>query len=320
MRNHQLHLTRIDPVRIIVVLLALVAIFYVAAQFTDLNVILALLLDSSWIWIGIAVIAMFFSFILSAVIQYVAGDNTGRVLDLLTLGFAGSFFNHFLPFSVGGIGLIAEYYHKKGQRRSQSVVTAIAPIAVGAITTIIIALIISPLTLANLMHQYDHLLSSRLVQSIILLIGVVGLLLTMLFRYRIIDSVHEAMRGIRGLHGFQQMIKVAIGSILMTTVAAFVLYASIQAVHADVAYVVILVIFIATLLVSELAPTPGGLGATEAVLILGLTGAGLDAEQAIAATLVFRFITFLLPMIPGAIALSRLDHLLGLSWRHMRRM
>lgn len=318
MRNNQLHLARIGPVRIVIVLLALVTIFYTAAQFTDLSVILALLLDSSWGWIGIAIIAMFLSFVLSAVIQYVAGDKTGRVMDLLTLGFAGSFFNHFLPFSVGGIGLIAEYYHKRGQHNSQSIVTAIAPIAVGAITTIIIALIISPLTLINLIHRYDHLLSSRLVQSIILLIAVLGVLLIMLFRDRVIDSIHEAMKGIRGLRGFQQIVKVAMGSILMTTVAAFVLYASIQAVRADAAYIVILVIFIATLLVSELAPTPGGLGATEAVLILGLTGAGLDAEQAIAATLIFRFITFLLPMIPGAIALSRLDRLLGFSWRRVR--
>lgn len=318
MRNHQLYLTRIGPVRIVIVFVALAAVFYVAAQFTDLNSILALLLDSSWIWIGVAVIAMLLSFVLSAVIQYVAGDNTGRILDLLKLEFAGSFFNHFLPFSVGGIGLIAEYYHKKGQRKSQSIVTAIAPIAVGAITTIIIALIISPLTLANLIHQYDHLLSSRLVQSIILLIGALGLLLIMLFKDKVMDGIREAMRGVRGLHGFQQMIKVAIGSMLMTIVAAFVLYASIHAIRADAAYIVILVIFIATLLVSELAPTPGGLGATEAVLILGLTGAGLDAEQAIAATLIFRFTTFLLPMIPGAIALSRLDHLLGFSWRYVR--
>jgi undecaprenyl-diphosphatase len=318
MYHRQLHLTRISPLRIVIVLLALAAIFYVAIQLTTLDTILALLLQSSWGWMSLAVLAMFLTFIMSAVIQYIAGDNTGRIRDLVTLGFAGSFFNHFLPFSVGGIALLAEYYHKIGQRRSQSIMTASAPIAIGAVTTFAIALIISPLTLMDLIHNYSHLLSSRTVQLTILLVSVFSLLLVMLFWDRIRGAVREAVAEIHSLHSIQQIGKVAAGSILMTIVAAFVLYASIQAVHAQVTYIVVAVIFIATLLVSELAPTPGGIGATEATLILGLSGAGLTVEQAVAATLVFRFISFLLPMIPGAIVLPRLNHLLGLTWHRLR--
>lgn len=318
MQYRQLHLNRISPLRIVIVLLALAAIFYVAIQLTTLDAILMLLLQSSWGWISLAILAMLLTFLMSAVIQYIAGDSIGRILDLLTLGLAGSFFNHFLPFSIGGIALLAEYYHKKGQRRPQAIMTASAPIAIGAVTTCAIALIVSPLTLLDLVHSYTHLLTLHTIQLAVLLICTLSLLLVTLFWDRIRASVREALAGIRSLHSVQQMGKVAAGSVAMSIVAAFVLYASIQAVHAELTYIIVLVIFIATLLVSELAPTPGGIGATEATLILGLSSAGLTVEQSVAATLIFRFISFLLPMIPGAIALSRLDHLLGLSWQQLR--
>lgn len=318
MQYRQLHLTRISPLRIVIVLLALAAIFYVAIRLSTLDTILVLLLHSSWGWISLAALAMLLTFLMSAIIQYIAGGNTGHILDLLTLGLAGSFFNHFLPFSIGGIALLAEYYHKKGQPRPQSIMTASAPIAIGAVTTFAIALIVSPLTLFDLIHNYTHFLSERVAQLTILLISSVGLIFLTLFWDRIRVTVREVLAEIRSLRSLQQIGKVAVGSIMMTIVAAFVLYASVQAVHADMAYIIVLVVFIAALLVSELAPTPGGIGATEATLILGLSGAGLTVEQSIAATLIFRFMSFLLPMIPGAIALSQLDHVLGLSWQRLR--
>jgi uncharacterized membrane protein YbhN (UPF0104 family) len=315
----QLSLAHISPLRIVIVLFALAVIFYIAIQLAAPNTIIPLLRHSSWDWVGLAIFAMFLTFLIGAIIQFIAGNNIGRISDLTILGFAGSFFNHFLPFSIGGIVLLAEYYHKKGQRRSQSIITASAPIAIGSVTTLTIALVISPLTLVNLVRDYNYLLSSRTVQLTVLLTINLGVLLITLFWERIRDNTREVIAGIRDLHTIQQLVKIATGSILMTTVAAFVLYASVQSVHADAAYLVVVVIFIATLLVSELAPTPGGIGATEATLIIGLSGAGLNIEQSIAATLIFRLISFLLPMIPGAIAISQLDHLLGLTWRRIQQ-
>ncbi len=54
------------------------------------------------------------------------------------------------------------------------------------------------------------------------------------------------------------------------------------------------------------APTPGGLGAVEAALIGGLTGAGVDAAVATPAVLVFRLLTNWAVVIPGYFALREL--------------
>jgi uncharacterized protein (TIRG00374 family) len=55
--------------------------------------------------------------------------------------------------------------------------------------------------------------------------------------------------------------------------------------------------------VSNIAPTPGGIGATEAFLVVGLTALKFSLPQAVAITLIYRLLTFWLPIIPGGIAL-----------------
>ncbi len=59
--------------------------------------------------------------------------------------------------------------------------------------------------------------------------------------------------------------------------------------------------------VSTAAPTPGGIGATEAALVAGYTAVGVDASTAFAAVLLFRLVTFWLPILPGWLALVHLQ-------------
>ena len=68
----------------------------------------------------------------------------------------------------------------------------------------------------------------------------------------------------------------------------------------------VLVAAVATDTLAGAAPTPGGLGAVEAALIGGLTGAGVDAAVATPAVLVFRLLTNWAVVIPGYFALREL--------------
>ena len=54
--------------------------------------------------------------------------------------------------------------------------------------------------------------------------------------------------------------------------------------------------------VSSAAPTPGGLGATEAALVSGLLLYGVPLDAAVAGTLIYRLATFWLPVPPGYLA------------------
>jgi len=57
----------------------------------------------------------------------------------------------------------------------------------------------------------------------------------------------------------------------------------------------------------SIIPTPGGLGAVEAALTTGLTAAGVPSAVAVSAVLLFRLITFWLPIPLGWVALNYLE-------------
>jgi putative heme transporter len=63
-------------------------------------------------------------------------------------------------------------------------------------------------------------------------------------------------------------------------------------------------------LLTAVPVTPAGLGLVEATLIGGLTGAGGDREQLTAAVLVYRALTWFLPILVGVVCL--------LWWRQSR--
>ncbi|WP_193517530.1 lysylphosphatidylglycerol synthase transmembrane domain-containing protein [Nocardiopsis kunsanensis] len=76
----------------------------------------------------------------------------------------------------------------------------------------------------------------------------------------------------------------------------------------EVSLVAVAVVFLAGNAVGSAAPTPGGLGAVEAALIGGLTAvAGIPAAVALPAVLLFRLLTFWLPVLPGWAAFSYLQ-------------
>jgi uncharacterized protein (TIRG00374 family) len=60
--------------------------------------------------------------------------------------------------------------------------------------------------------------------------------------------------------------------------------------------------------IGSIIPTPGGLGAVEAALTAGLTAAGVPGAVAVSAVLLFRLLTFWLPVPFGWAALNFLEH------------
>ncbi|MGY1704823.1 YbhN family protein [Geodermatophilus sp. SYSU D00697] len=69
---------------------------------------------------------------------------------------------------------------------------------------------------------------------------------------------------------------------------------------ADVPWVVVLAVFSITRLVTIVPVTPGALGVAELSYVAGLTAVGVDASAATGAVLLFRFLTWFLPIPLGA--------------------
>jgi uncharacterized protein (TIRG00374 family) len=72
---------------------------------------------------------------------------------------------------------------------------------------------------------------------------------------------------------------------------------------AEVGWAEVLAVFAFARLATAIPITPGGAGVVEAVLITGLTAAGGDKAQVVAAVLVYRALTWGLPVLVGVVCL-----------------
>lgn len=88
----------------------------------------------------------------------------------------------------------------------------------------------------------------------------------------------------------------------MSTIVAFA--ASCRAFDIEIPFAELGAMYLLANTVASTVPTPGGVGAIEAALILVLTNAGVPQATAWAAVLLFRLINYWLPTVPGYIALK----------------
>jgi uncharacterized protein (TIRG00374 family) len=93
---------------------------------------------------------------------------------------------------------------------------------------------------------------------------------------------------------------VGIGGIALLNVAfCACLVASVYAFGGSANIWAISLVYLAGSTLGQAAPTPGGVGAVEAVMTAGLVGVGVDSGVALSSVLLYRLLTFWLPAIPG---------------------
>jgi glycosyltransferase 2 family protein len=97
------------------------------------------------------------------------------------------------------------------------------------------------------------------------------------------------------------------GSLLLTAAYILCLAACIRALGGSVPIASTAVVYLTGSALGSAVPTPGGIGAVEAALSAGLTAAGLPGATAVSAVLLFRLLTFWLPVPAGWAAFNYLE-------------
>lgn len=95
------------------------------------------------------------------------------------------------------------------------------------------------------------------------------------------------------------MIELFGGSLAITLGYLLALEVSVAAFGTAPAFTSVAIVYLIGTAISSVAPTPGGIGAVEATLIAGLTSAGMPGTTAVAAVILFRLVTFWIPLLPG---------------------
>lgn len=261
--------------------------------------------QAQWGWVGAALAFSALSYFAAA--MSLLGFVPERVSFLRTVvaQVAGSFVKLVAPAAVGGVALNTRFLQRAGVRPGLAVASVGASQLFGLASHILLLLSFGYLTGTE---KTPEMTPSRTVIAGLLTVAVLVLVVTAVpfLRKFIVTRVRALFAGVvpRMLDVLQrpQKLMTGIGGMLLLT-ACFVmcLDASIRAFGGGqaISYASIAVVFLAGNALGSAAPTPGGIGAVETTLTLGLIAAGLEKEVAISAVLLFRLMTFWLPVLPG---------------------
>lgn len=97
------------------------------------------------------------------------------------------------------------------------------------------------------------------------------------------------------------------GALILNLAYVLCLDASTRAFGGQLSLPAVAVVYLAGAVVGSAVPTPGGLGGVEAAMSAGLTAAGLNGATAISAVLLYRLVTFWLPIPVGWLSLTGLQ-------------
>jgi uncharacterized membrane protein YbhN (UPF0104 family)/tRNA A-37 threonylcarbamoyl transferase component Bud32 len=217
-----------------------------------------------------------------------------------------------MPPTVGHVAVNSRYLTRQNVDGS-SIAAAVALSQIVNVVTTVPLLIIFGLLTGSGISRFKIVPGADLLIALAVIAGIVGVaLLVPHVRRRFSQQVWPHVRGVwpRLLFAVSQPLRLAagVGSNLILTMGYLVAFiAALHALGAHPALLPAAIVYLAGNTVGSFAPTPGGLGAVEAVLTAGLTAIGVPAHEAIPAVLIFRIATFWLPIPAGWLAYTVLQ-------------
>ncbi|MFD4505655.1 lysylphosphatidylglycerol synthase domain-containing protein [Streptomyces sp. NPDC058457] len=306
-------LERVRPRTLISVIAGAIGGYYLLTQLTHIE-FGPLVANAQWGWVIAAVLFSALSYVAAA--MSLLGFVPERVPFVRTVAaqLAGSFVKIVAPAAVGGVALNTRFLQRAGVRPGGAVASVGASQLFSLGCHILMLLSFGYLTGTE---KTPSLSPSRTVIAGLLTVAVLVLVVTSVpfLRKFVSTRVRSLFAGVvpRMLDVLQrpQKLVTGIGGMLLLT-ACFVmcLDASIRAFgdqSTSLSIASVAVVFLAGNALGSAAPTPGGVGAVEATLTVGLIAIGLPKEVAAPAVLLYRLLTLWLPVLPGWLAFNHLS-------------
>jgi glycosyltransferase 2 family protein len=225
---------------------------------------------------------------------------------------ASSFVKVVSPPAVAGVGLNIRYLRKAGVAPADAVASVGVSQVIALVVHLILLVIFAALTGAS------HDVSIRPPEwSYFVLAGLVGVVLIVLAvpagRRLLLARVTPTLGQLtpRLFELAQRPVKLAEGiggTLLVTACYIGCLAACVSAFGGSLPFVAVAVVYLTGNAIGSAVPIPGGIGTVDAALSAGLTAAGLHSAVAISVVLLFRLLTFWLPVPLGWAALNYLQN------------
>ena len=298
-------LQRVRP-RSLLTIAALVGVYYfLLPQLAKVGNPLPVLESAQWAWVQVAIGFSALTYLASAI--GLLGGVSVRVPfwpTVLTQG-ASSFVNRVSPSNVGGMALNVRFLQKAGVEPSAGV----AAVGVNALAGALVhgVLLVTFLAWAGRSTGQAFKLPSS--STLLVIIGVAAAVIGIVIATRqgrrfaarkLLPSLRSSLASLRRVaRSPVRLTMVFGGSALVTLAYVGGLVASVQAFGGGASIAQIGAVYMVSAAIAAASPTPGGVGAFEAVLTAGLTGIGISSGVAVSAVITYRLTTYWLPVLPG---------------------
>jgi uncharacterized protein (TIRG00374 family) len=297
--------------RTLVTMVATVIAAYLLAGELERESLSTVLHSANWKWGLVALVLSAATYAAAAV------SLSGFVADKLDFfrtvlaQLAGSFVTLVTPAAVGGAALNIRYL----QRRKIPAAVAAASVGVAQVVAFVLHIMLLVIfaaiagTSARENIQPPEWAWFVLAGLVVVAISVIAIpAARRVLQARVSPMLGQVLP--RLLEVAQHPRKLALGiggALLLSATYVGCLAACVAAFGRTVPIASIAVVYLTGSALGSILPTPGGLGGVEAALTAGLTAAGLPGAVAVSAVLLFRLLTFWLPVPIGWAALSYLE-------------
>jgi glycosyltransferase 2 family protein len=259
-----------------------------------------------WTWLPATLASAGGTFAMAALALHGAANLPLVYGRTLAVQVAAGFTNRLAPAGLGGMATNVRYLELTGATRSTAVTTVAMTSAAGLFVHlcggIAIALLltggISPSQVTPRLPEHWPLLLAVL--AVMIAGGV--LLWKRWLAHRILPGLRTLRISLTGMLARPGGIaRLLIGQAGITSSHLLALLASLQAFGGGVSVARVTAAYLAGTAVAALVPTPGGVGALEAALTAAMVEVGAPIGPAVASILLYRFATYWLPILPGAV-------------------
>jgi uncharacterized membrane protein YbhN (UPF0104 family)/membrane-associated phospholipid phosphatase/tRNA A-37 threonylcarbamoyl transferase component Bud32 len=300
-------LTRVPPGALLALVAVGLAVHLLLPQVSELRHTLHALHAVRWSWLAAGLGWSAASLLAAAVAQLGAVDAPLRLGQTTLVQLAGSF-TRLTPAGLGKAALNVRYLQRAGMDRP-SAVNAVGVRTAAGVLVHLLGLLVALVLLARTRLHPSHIPERwpLLVGLVAVLVGGGLALWTPLGRQRLATPALRAGRALAELPRRPGKAAQLFGGSAAVTLAHVLALAScLAAFHAHLPLASTAAAYLVAAAVAAASPTPGGLVAMEAALLVGLTAAGAQTGPAIAAVLAYRLLTFWLPIPPGWLAYHHL--------------
>lgn len=287
---------------VLIIVAAAIAIHVLLPQIDELDKSVQALVHANWGWLSLGILAAVGTYVAAAAAQTGAVRRHLVFTHTLVVQLAASFIGIFAPASLGGMGLNAKYLTRSGLSKTDAAAGVGLNTFVGFLVHMLLLVVILPLAGASHEIKSVHFPAGWIVLIfVVAALAVAGAIFwSPSRRRRLLKPVRDAAGSmLEALRDPERALLLVGGCLSLTVCNIVALAVSLEAVGASGSWLVIAAVYLGGSAVASAAPTPGGMGAVEAALTAGLTAFGFAAAPAAAGVLLFRLLTFWIPMILG---------------------